>query len=60
MIIVIFIDDRCLINEENPDNDQIFAFLSMFYSNFVYMIQTLTLVRKEKKLIYSLNSFYFL
>jgi hypothetical protein len=49
MIIVIFIDDRCLINEENPDNDQIFAFLSMFYSNFVYMIQTLTLVRKEKK-----------
>ncbi|CAF0803231.1 unnamed protein product [Rotaria sp. Silwood1] len=39
-----------LINDESPDNDQIFAFFSMFYSNFVYMIQSLTLSDNTKQI----------
>ncbi|CAF3910605.1 unnamed protein product [Rotaria sp. Silwood2] len=39
-----------LISDENPDNDQIFAFFSMFYSNFVYMIQSLTLNDNTKQI----------
>jgi len=35
---------RSLINHENRDYEQIFGFYSMFYSNFIYMIQTLTTV----------------
>ncbi|CAF3337309.1 unnamed protein product [Rotaria sp. Silwood1] len=41
---------QSLINDESPDNDQIFAFFSMFYSNFVYMIQSLTLSDNTKQI----------
>jgi hypothetical protein len=47
---ILYIDNRCLVNHENPDNDQIFAFFSMFYSNFTYMIQTLA-VRRIREFI---------
>ncbi|CAF1079514.1 unnamed protein product [Rotaria sordida] len=39
-----------LINDESPDNDKIFAFFSMFYSNFVYMIESLTLNDNTKQI----------
>ncbi|CAF0972553.1 unnamed protein product [Adineta steineri] len=39
-----------LINEENPDHDQISAFFSKFYMNFDYMIQTLTLTDNPKQI----------
>jgi hypothetical protein len=45
-----FIKNRYLIHEDNPNNDQISTFFSIFYSNFNYMVQTLTKVRQQKRL----------
>jgi hypothetical protein len=44
--------DRDLTDDENANKDQIFSFFSMFYMNFDYMIQTLTLVKKEPRQYY--------
>ncbi|CAF3189557.1 unnamed protein product [Rotaria socialis] len=39
-----------LVNEENSDNNQIFTFFSIFYSNLTYMMQSLTLNDDKKQI----------